>query len=193
MASIDSRHSFGDESAPWANEVTDKLTKASQDVSRTRDKIGRALEMGATSFVQAGNRRQELENAWSLHPLTVAFTASTPQNELFAEAPVQGPGWANWAAVVAVRGESSGTLTQEARVSLTSKEAVLSRDRWGDFYTRTDPNTGEGPGARSYPGGALISVQNGLLPVGWWWGVIGGGTATGSAVVSMQVVVNWIR
>lgn len=191
MASIDSRHGFGDESAPWANEVTDKLTGASQDVSRIGDKIGRALKTGATSFVQAGNRRQELENAWTLHPLTVAFTASTPQDELFAEAPVQGPEWANWAAVVSVRGESSGTMSQGSRVNLTSKGSVLTRDVWGDFYVPAAPDNGLE--ARSIPNGALIPVQNGFLPVGWWWEIPGGGSATGSTAVVIEYVVNWIR
>lgn len=182
MASIKSRHGLGDQSAPWANEVTDSANKSLRDLHALRDQVERTQRTGVQTFELAGDRIQEMEAAWSTHSFTVSTTPSTPQGSYQPLSGVQGPGWAQWAVIV---GGSSPHLEDSggSDIVLVSQGLTDSAKIWGVITTFAD-------GILMRPDGAIIPAPHGVPDLGWYLDTFG---VPVSKTVPFQITINWVR
>ena len=188
MDGIKSRHGLGNESAPWGNEVTGSINSGLERTRLLRESVDQSLSMGTKSFTQSGNRRQELEQAWTTTTFTCATEPSTPTETLFPLPPVQGPEWANWAVIPSFQGVSSSP--GDMNFVFGFRGMADYRYAWGAYVFWED--AGVPLGAVSHPDGALIPVVQGHLDLGWWVSAIGS-TADSSRAVTITAVINWIR
>lgn len=182
MATIKSRHGLGDESAPWANEVTNSVNGSLSNLHALRDQVERTQRTGVQTFELAGDRIQEMEAAWSTHPLTISTTSSTPQGTYQTLPSIQGPNWAQWAVIV---GGTSPHLAGSggSDIILVSQGLTDYAKWWALFTTFAD-------GILMRPDGAIVPAPGGSLSLGWYLDTFG---VPVNKTVSFQISINWVR